>query len=81
MAIIQSGIQNIVVESFIVPVRWLGDMVVACEMLYEAGVKVRIVDGVPQEKVVAITQDVCINCGDLSCKQPSTGYCPTTGVA
>lgn len=45
MAIIQAGIRHIVVESFTVPERWLGDMDIACQMLYEAGVMVRVVDG------------------------------------
>lgn len=48
MAIIQAGIRHIVVKGFDVPERWIGDMELACKMLSEAGVMVRVPDGEPK---------------------------------
>ena len=45
MAVIQSGIEEIVVASFDVPERWRGDMRISVTMLGEAGVGIRLVDG------------------------------------
>lgn len=76
MAIIQAGIRNIVVESFTVPKRWLGDMEVACQMLFEAGVLTRIVGGQPYKLVVAEQEsEECPYCDDEDCVQPETGIC------
>lgn len=42
MAIIQSGVSEIVVSSFSVPERWRGDMGIAIQMLMEASVYIRL---------------------------------------
>jgi len=44
-AIIQAGISEVVVASFEVPERWLGDMTVAVTMLGEAQVDIKLLDG------------------------------------
>lgn len=44
MAIIQSGIIEVIVSSFEVPERWQGDMNLSREMLAEAGVIVRVAE-------------------------------------
>lgn len=43
-AIIQSGMAEVVVESFIVPERWRGDMRIAIQMLMEAEIPIRLID-------------------------------------
>ncbi len=44
-AIIQAGILEVVIESWKVPERWVGDMKVAAKMLFEAQIKVRCITG------------------------------------
>jgi dCMP deaminase len=76
MAIIQAGITHLVVSSFQVPKRWLGDMEVATLMLFEAGVWVRTPDGVDQMRVTAVKEsEECPYCDDPDCVEPETGIC------
>ena len=75
MAIIQAGIERIVVASFEVPKRWLGDMELSCTMLAEAGTTVRIPDGPNIARVVVGEKEHCRFCEEGDCEAPNTSNC------